>query len=133
MDRRAWLAGTGAFLAGSKALQPRRADFPLAETRTYLNNAGYHPMSVMAARAVQDYLARRSEGTREPAWDVSAGVKQAFAALINARPAGVSYVTSTMVGENLVVAGLGIRPGAGNVVTDALHFFEYCGYPLQKC
>jgi len=122
MNRRDWLAGTGALIAGGKGLQPRRADFPLAEARTYLNNAGYHPMSVPAARAVQDYLARRSEGTREPAWEVSAGVKQAFAALINARPAGVSYVTSTMVGENLVVAGLGIRPGAGNVVTDALHF-----------
>jgi selenocysteine lyase/cysteine desulfurase len=49
-------------------------------------------------------------------------VKQDFAALINARPAAVSYVTSTMVGENLVAAGLGLGKGGGNVVTDALHF-----------
>src|SRR5262245_64183225 len=133
MRRREWLAGAGALLATAKGSAappldaetsglPGRADFPLAETRTYLNNAGYHPMSVPASRAVKDYLERRTEGTREPAWDVSAEVKRDFAALINARPNAISYVTSTMVGENLVAAGLGIAKGGGNVVTDALHF-----------
>jgi selenocysteine lyase/cysteine desulfurase len=133
MKRREWLAGTSGLLAAGAAAQGREAaasgsglapksDFPLTETRTYLNNAAYHPMSVQAARAVRDYLDRRTEGVREPAWEVSAGVKQSFASLIGARPGTVSYVTSTMVGENLVVAGLGIKPGSGNVVTDALHF-----------
>jgi selenocysteine lyase/cysteine desulfurase len=79
-------------------------------------------MSVQAARAVQDYLERRTEGAKEPDWDVSARVKEDFAALINARPAEIGYVTSTMAGENLVVAGLGLGRGRGNVVTDALHF-----------
>ena len=133
MNRRKWLSGTGALLAAGQA--PRelqssssasalssKADFPLAQTRTYLNNAAFHPMSVHSTRAVQEYLTRRTEGTQEPAWEVSAGVKEAFAALINAKPAAVSYVTSTMVGENLVLAGLGIPRGGGNVVTDALHF-----------
>jgi selenocysteine lyase/cysteine desulfurase len=133
MNRREWLAGTSALLAAGKApdalpssptppLLSSKADFPLAQTRTYLNNAGFHPMSVQAARAVQEYVTRRTEGPREPDWEVSARVKEAFAALINAKPAAISYVTSTMVGENLVLAGLGFRPGAGNVVTDALHF-----------
>lgn len=133
MNRREWLEGTGALLAGGQAARglesssgasapSSKADFPLAETRTYLNNAAFHPMSVHSTRAVQEYLTRRTEGTQEPAWDVSAGVKADFAALIHAKPAAVSYVTSTMVGENLVLAGLGIRRGAGNVVTDALHF-----------
>jgi len=133
MNRREWLAGTSGLLAAREApLGPRapfgatslasKSDFPLAENRTYLNNAAYHPMSVHASRAVREYLTRRTEGTREPAWEVSAGVKEAFAALINARPASLSYVTSTMVGENFVLAGLGIRGGPGNVVTDALHF-----------
>ncbi len=133
MGRREWLAGAGALLATARtsaaplaasdpAVLPGKADFPLAESRTYLNNAGYHPLSVPAARAVRDYLERRTEGTREPDWDVSSAVKQDFAALINARPAAVSYVTSTMVGENLVAAGLGLGKGGGNVVTDALHF-----------
>jgi selenocysteine lyase/cysteine desulfurase len=133
MHRREWLAGAGALLATTKvpaaspvstgaSRLPGKADFPLAERRTYLNNAGYHPMSVQASRAVKDYLERRTEGPKEPAWEVSAGVKQDFAALVNARPTAVSYVTSTMVGENLVVAGLGIGKAGGNVVTDALHF-----------
>jgi selenocysteine lyase/cysteine desulfurase len=134
MRRREWLAaGAGALLATAKGSAapskadetsrlPGKADFPLAARRTYLNNAGYHPMSVQASRAVADYLERRTEGTKEPAWDVSASVKREFAALINARPASVSYVTSTMVGENLVVAGLGIGKAGGNIVTDALHF-----------
>jgi len=133
MGRREWLAGAGALLATARtaaaplaasdpAVLPGKADFPLAESRTYLNNAGYHPLSVPAARAVRDYLERRTEGMREPDWDVSSAVKQDFAALINARPAAVSYVTSTMVGENLVAAGLGLGKGGGNVVTDALHF-----------
>jgi selenocysteine lyase/cysteine desulfurase len=133
IHRRDWLAGAAAFLA-TKPLEtaplapqgaaglPGKADFPLAARRTYLNNAGYHPLSVQASQAVKDYLERRTEGSREPDWEVSARVKQDFAALLNARPAAVSYVTSTMVGENLVVAGLGIGKGSGNVVTDALHF-----------
>jgi selenocysteine lyase/cysteine desulfurase len=133
VKRREWLTGTSALLAAGQApggARPAAAapslaskdDFPLARTRTYLNNAGFHPMSVPAGRAVQEYLARRTEGRQDPDWEVSARVKQAFAALVNAKPAEIAYVTSTMVGENLVAAGLGFRPGTGNVVTDALHF-----------
>ncbi len=133
MNRREWLAGTGTLLAAREAPHAAqssgdvsglwsKADFPLTQTQTYLNNAAFHPMSVSSRRAVQDYLSRRTEGAQEPAWEVSAGVKEAFATLINAKPAAVSYVASTMVGENLVLTGLGIRRGAGNVVTDALHF-----------
>jgi selenocysteine lyase/cysteine desulfurase len=137
MNRREWLAGTGAALAARNMAPPAaagagapppasalasKADFPLTATRTYLNNAGYHPMSVQAARAVQDYLSRRTEGAKEPDWEASARVKQAFARLIHARPETVGYVQSTMAGENLALASLGFRPGSGNVVTDALHF-----------
>jgi selenocysteine lyase/cysteine desulfurase len=49
-------------------------------------------------------------------------VKARFAALINARPAEISFIQSTMMGENLVVSGLGLPASGGNVVTDALHF-----------
>jgi selenocysteine lyase/cysteine desulfurase len=137
MKRRQLLAGAGAVLAAGRSdARPspmaatgapvsslaRKDDFPLAGTRTYLNNAGYHPMSVAARRAVEDYLERRTGGAQEPDWDVSLRVKRAFADLIGAAPGSVCYVTSTMVGENLVVAGLGVGAGKGNVVTDALHF-----------
>src|SRR6266498_101744 len=127
MDRREWLVSAGVLVAACRASggidTPReaggigsKADFPLAQSRTYLNNAAFHPISVQASRAAQDYLNRRTEGGKAPSWDVSAEVKKAFAALINGDPAGVSYVTSTTVGENLVVAGLGIPRGTGNVV-----------------
>src|SRR5262245_40480721 len=122
VDRREWLLGTGALLAAGGTPLGTKADFPYARTRTYLNNAGFHPLSVQAGRAAREYLSRRTDGTQEPAWEVSADVKKAFAALINGPPDGVGYVTSTMAGENLVVAALGIPRGSGNVVTDALHF-----------
>ncbi|HET7292878.1 MAG TPA: hypothetical protein VFM88_10670 [Vicinamibacteria bacterium] len=96
MDRREWLLGTGALLAAGAGPLGSKADFPYARTRTYLNNAGFHPLSVQAARAAREYLALRTEGPREPDWDVSAGVKKDFAGLINAPSEGVGYVTSTM-------------------------------------
>ncbi|HEY5906985.1 MAG TPA: aminotransferase class V-fold PLP-dependent enzyme, partial [Vicinamibacteria bacterium] len=128
MKRREWLTGAGLACATPTTGSPEgadslgKADFPLSRTRTYLNNAAFHPMSVHASRAVGEYLARRTDGHAEPAWEVSGTVKGMFAELIGAKSGTVSYVTSTMVGENLVVAGLGLARGQGNVVTDALHF-----------
>jgi selenocysteine lyase/cysteine desulfurase len=49
-------------------------------------------------------------------------VRVQFAQLINARVSEISYVPSTLVGENVVVAGLDMLRSGGNVVTDALHF-----------
>jgi selenocysteine lyase/cysteine desulfurase len=49
-------------------------------------------------------------------------VKATFASLINARPSEISFIQSTMVGENLVVSGLGLPRSGANIVTDALHF-----------
>jgi selenocysteine lyase/cysteine desulfurase len=49
-------------------------------------------------------------------------VKSTFASLINARPSEISFIQSTMAGENLVVSGIGLPQSGGNVVTDALHF-----------
>jgi selenocysteine lyase/cysteine desulfurase len=50
------------------------------------------------------------------------GVKALYAKLIGAQASDIAFVPSTTVGENLVVAGLGIPHSGGNVVTDALHF-----------
>ena len=49
-------------------------------------------------------------------------MKALYAKLIGAQPSDIAFVPSTTVGENLVVAGLGIPHSGGNVVTDALHF-----------
>lgn len=103
---------------------PARDDFAIPAGQTYLNSAFIHPLPVAAADAVRHYLDTRT--LREPRLrsgdSLAAEVKGAFARLVNARPAEISLVQSTSVGENLVVGGLGIRGGDGNVVTDALHF-----------
>jgi selenocysteine lyase/cysteine desulfurase len=81
-------------------------------------------VTVAAAEAVRRYLDTRT--FREPRLrsgdSLAAEVKGEFAQLINARSQEISLVQSTSVGENLVVNGLGIPGGDGNVVTDALHF-----------
>ena len=103
---------------------PARDDFAIPAGQTYLNSAFIHPVPVAAAEAVRRYLETRT--FREPRLrtgdSLAAEVKGEFAALINARPAEISLVQSTSAAENLVVDGLGIPGGAGNVVTDALHF-----------
>jgi selenocysteine lyase/cysteine desulfurase len=138
INRREWLIRTGR-LVGTSALVPSaaavsqsdiatsiRSEFPLVATRVYLNNASVHPMSVSTRRTVQTFFDARTvgspeRGTPDPAVPV-ARVKSLFASLIGARESDIALVPSTTVGENLVVAGLGIPGIKGNVVTDALHF-----------
>ena len=103
---------------------PAKGAFAIPAGRTYLNSAFIHPMPVAAADAVGRYLDTRTfRAERRRSGDsLAAEVKGEFAALVNARPAEVSLVQNTSTGENLVVNGLGIPDGRGNVVTDALHF-----------
>ena len=127
MNRRSWLAGAACLpLAGEAVTKlPARSEFPITETQTCLNNARWHPLSKGAMRAVQEYLefkARGTPGTHGSTTEMQSNVKALFAKLIHARPSEISFVQSTMAGENAVVAGLGIPRAGGNVVTDALHF-----------
>ncbi len=136
MNRRRWLAqatacasGGSAFafqLAGQSPVTPQlpaRSDFPVAETAAFLNNAAWHPLSSGALSAIQAYLRRKSTGSTRfsyaPAGDQ---VKVLLAKLIHAQPSSISFVPSTTIGENLVVAGLGFPRTQGNIVTDALHY-----------
>jgi len=118
-------ARDGLAASGFGSALPAKAHFPIPDGTTYLNNAGWHPMSVQTMAAVQRYLDRRvNQITEMPSGGqaVKDDVKATFASLINARPSEISFVQSTMSGENLVVSGLGLPQGGGNVVTDALHF-----------
>ena len=101
-----------------------RDQFPIARTKAYLNNASVHPISLATHRAATQYLDRRLDGPRwgEQYSSTPEEVKASFAALVNAKPSEISFVTSTEVGENLVVNGLGLPAATGNIVTDALHF-----------
>ena len=101
---------------------PRKQDFDLPAGRTYINCAYTHPLPIGAAAAVRRHLDRRSKPDAELPAEPAVDLKAEFAALINAKPSEISYITSTSAGENLIVNGLGIRRFDGNVVTDALHF-----------
>ena len=113
-------------LSANSSPETIRDQFPITRHRVYLNNASVHPMSVSTRRVVEAYFKGRNEGappagTPDVPVDVP-HIKGLYAALIGAQASDISLVPSTTVGENLVVAGLGIPQSGGNVVTDALHF-----------
>jgi len=106
------------------ATLPAKQAFAIPAGQTFLNSAFIHPLPVFAAEAMRRYLDTRTlrEERRHSGDELSAQLKGHFAQLINARPAEISFVQNTSSGENLVVGGLGIPAGSGNVVTDDLHF-----------
>ena len=90
-----------------------RDDFPIAQRRVYLNNASIHPMSTSTRRVVEAYFETRNRGTNDESAspDVPVDlprVKALYAKLLGAQPSDIAFVPSTTVGENLVVAGLGM-------------------------
>ena len=106
---------------------PRKEDFAIPAGLTYINGAYTHPMPMVAAEAMRKYADARSSFQTDDATGgtLAAGVKAAFASLINAKPSEIAFVPNTSTGENLVVNGLEIAEQAKrgiNVVTDALHF-----------
>jgi selenocysteine lyase/cysteine desulfurase len=91
---------------------------------TYLNAAYTHPMSNGSAEAIKNYIDfRLINGKAADTIDSDRDEARAlFARLINANPDEISWIPSTMVGENLIVAGLGIPGTKQRIVTDAYHF-----------
>ena len=132
MNRREFLAATAAASSvrpahafGSRAADRAswRADFPVTQASTYLNSAAMHPLSVPAARALQEYIdAQVYRRTRDFDAERQAELKQRFAALVNARPSEIAFVQNTSDGENIVVMGMDLARRGGNVVLDELHF-----------
>ena len=112
---------------------PRKGDFTIADEHFYLNGAFCHPMPRAAAAAYHQAVERRTTPgpTGVPfvflnpppdTMPMPIDPRAAFAALINAKPKEISYISNTSTGENLVVEALDITRSNGNVVTDALHF-----------
>jgi len=100
---------------------PDRSSFPLEGV--YLDAAFTHPFGRAAFDAASAYLRVRQGDPQgvSPGHNARSAAVERFARLINAEPADIAVVPSTMIAENLVNASLGIGPGAG-VVTDALHY-----------
>jgi selenocysteine lyase/cysteine desulfurase len=141
LDRRSFLA-SAASLAASAALgrstpagaEPPQAsgrddplgvrgDFPITETRTYLNSAYIAPTPRQVVDEGRAFMERRAA---EPL-NVGALLRQVgqsrakFARLINAMPEEVALLYTTTEGENIVANAISWRRG-DNVVIDDLHY-----------
>jgi selenocysteine lyase/cysteine desulfurase len=112
---------TATEVTDSRAALPDRSNF--AFEGVYLDAAFTHPLSGVAFTAASNYLdlRRRDPQGVSPRHNARSGAVERFARLINAAPADIAIVPSTMEGENLINTSLGIGPGAG-VVTDGLHY-----------
>jgi selenocysteine lyase/cysteine desulfurase len=115
-----------------------RADFPWLKDKVWLTAADYHPLSIHSLRAAERYLHWKTYGPGPDRDRFTAGqqreTKELFARLIGAQPQEIAFVSSTTDAENLVVAGLGLADGKGNVVIDSLHYqaTKYLYRMLQK-
>jgi len=90
---------------------------------TDLNAAYTHPVGNFTRAALETYLnsRQRDAGRNWPVQNSRDDAVALFSGLINAAPADVAVVPSTLEGENLIGASLGLGPGKG-VVTDAFHY-----------
>ncbi|WP_321792730.1 aminotransferase class V-fold PLP-dependent enzyme [Burkholderia pyrrocinia] len=91
----------------------------------FLDAAYMHPLSKDAGHAVEAYVRARQENADQAVALVSTARSSAiasFSRMHKCTPEALAFVPSTMAGENIVVNGLGIRPGHGRVVTDLGHF-----------
>lgn len=136
LSRRCWMRAavhtSGAAMLASQAVSTLaepiqalslRADFPIAKTAAYLNNAGSHPLSQGAIDAIHNYLQQKAAGLQSAEGGrLEDEVKSHFAALINAPISSISFVPRTIAGESLVVSALDLARVQGNIVTDELHF-----------
>jgi selenocysteine lyase/cysteine desulfurase len=121
----------GAAHAGLPVALPDKANFPL--DHVYLNAAYTHPLGRHVYKAGEAFLRTRvSDPDREwPENNSRDGAVRSFAALINAAPEDIAVVPSTMEGENLIVASLGLGKTTA-VVTDAYHYSLPLYGELQK-
>jgi selenocysteine lyase/cysteine desulfurase len=112
--------------AGAPAWTKVRENFPWLENRVWITAADFHPIGVHSLRAVERYLAYRTRGPGEGRTPYTGAeqreTKEMFARLINAEPDEIAFVQNTTDGENIVMSGLDLGSGRGNVVIDDLHY-----------
>lgn len=104
---------------------PDKSAFTVGKSEICLNNARWHPISIGATKAIQEYLEYKATGggsAPDYGSDMQSRAKTLFAGLIHATPSEISFLPSTTVGENLIASALDLPRSGGNVVTDALHF-----------
>lgn len=109
IDRREFLAGTAAAVTfGATAMSatqadgqprlgaPRRVDFPVTRSQTYLNSAARHPLGLHALNAMEQHLRYQAFGTGLPSGLADqARLKIFYGVLLNATQHEVAFVQST--------------------------------------
>jgi len=101
------------------------ATFPIPVGTVYLNGARLHPLSQESLSDIHSYLDHRAlNPVADLAYfgELEDEVKQAFGTLINSPLENISYIQSTQIAENLIIAGLGIDQKTHNIVTEGLHY-----------
>jgi len=134
VSRRQLIQGLGALpiaaaTASQSAAAPRSGGVSLPDKANFafegvhLNAAYTHPVGARTRDATERYIrSRMVEADRNwPRQNSRDEAVALFARLINAQPTEVAVVPSTLEGENLIAASLGLGPGAG-VVTDPFHY-----------
>jgi len=140
IDRRSFVA-TAAALAASAAGAPPpgampvpfspgaddplgvRADFPITQSRAYLNSAYIAPVPRQVVAAGTAFLEAKAQRPLEVGELLGAdgAVRAQFARLVNASPDEIGLLFSTAEGENVIAQGVGLVAG-DNVVVDELHY-----------
>jgi selenocysteine lyase/cysteine desulfurase len=97
-----------------------RADFPLARTIAYLDNAFIGPLPLPVQRVGADWLASRSNGETDvyAMLDTVDRARQEFAQMIGAQSDEIGFLYTTSEGDNIVTRALDLQPGDNIVTTD---------------
>jgi selenocysteine lyase/cysteine desulfurase len=105
----------------SRISLPDKANFIFEGT--HLNAAYTHLVGKRTRDATEMYIQSRmlEPGRNWPRQNSRDEAVSLFAQLINAQPSEIAVVPSTLEGENLIAASLGLGPAAG-VVTDPFHY-----------
>jgi L-cysteine/cystine lyase len=97
-------------------IEPIRAQIPATAAVLYLNTGWQGPSPRSVIGAVQEMLTLESEAPTSPPanarkLEVSRKARNALADLIHAAPEEISLQQNTTEGINIVVSGLGLKPG----------------------
>lgn len=115
------------------ALQPQidvdcvaryRKEFPITNSRVYLNHAGVGPISLRVVRAVTEWLEGAAHnGVAFTEWEEHAQrCRQRFASLVGCLPQEVAFVRNTSHGLGLVAEGLDWKAGERIAVAKDLEY-----------
>lgn len=104
-----------------------RHQFPVFETTGYLNSGTEGPVPRAAVQAVRDRIERDAARGRagrpyfDELMDLAARCREAYAAVLGARPDEVALTGSTTDGINTVLGGLKFAPGEEILTSDEEH------------